>query len=106
MGAIRRGKPWDAKKAPKPKADSKPAPARPPARPSSHKWKRYFENKKGGSNKFWEVTRELGKLTTRYGKIGTPGQTTVKTWSVPIEAEFEGERLIKEKKKKGYVEKK
>ena len=40
--------------------------------------KQYFEFKEGTSSKFWEISLEGTNLTTRYGKIGTDGQSTEK----------------------------
>ena len=66
--------------------------------------RRYFEFSEGTSNKFWEVWREGTVVNTRYGKIGTPGQTTIKDQSDEAAAEKLWAKLINEKTKKGYVE--
>lgn len=115
MGTISRGKPWDASKAPKTASKKAKATTKPTPKPAPKKkedmlnWSRYLEFKGGSSSKFWEVTVARagvhGILTTRYGKIGTPGQTTVKKFDVPFYATTEGEKLLKEKKRKGYKEK-
>jgi len=39
--------------------------------------KRYFELVDEKSSKFWEISVLGEKLTVRYGKIGTDGQTIV-----------------------------
>ena len=57
------------------------------------------------SSKFWQVTQDGKKLTIVFGKIGTNGQTTEKSFSDSEEATKEMEKLIKSKLKKGYVEK-
>lgn len=67
--------------------------------------KRYFEFSEGSSNKFWEVWREGPVVKTRYGKIGTPGQTTIKDQGEEAAAEKLWVKLINEKTKKGYQEK-
>lgn len=67
--------------------------------------KRYFEFSEGSSNKFWEVWREGAVVKTRYGKIGTPGQTTIKDQGEAPAAEKLWAKLINEKTKKGYLEK-
>ena len=74
--------------------------------------KKYFEytgpsseNKSGAASKFWEVTVEGSDINIRYGKIGVNGQTTVKEFGSNAEALEQVEKLIKEKTKKGYVEK-
>jgi predicted DNA-binding WGR domain protein len=77
------------------------------------KMKKYFEytgpsseNKSGEASKFWEVTVEGSNINIRYGKIGVAnGQTTVKEFDSKEEALAQVEKLIKEKTKKGYVEK-
>lgn len=66
--------------------------------------KRYFEFSEGSSHKFWEVWREGAVVTTRYGKIGTPGQTTLKDQGGEAAAEKLWAKLISEKTKKGYLE--
>ena len=38
---------------------------------------RYFEYKDAKSAKFWEVSVTGKKVTIRYGKIGTEGQTSL-----------------------------
>jgi predicted DNA-binding WGR domain protein len=57
------------------------------------------------SSKFWQVTQEGSKLTIVFGKIGTNGQTTEKSFSSSEEAKIEMDKLIKSKLKKGYQEK-
>ena len=49
--------------------------------------------------------RDGKKLKIVFGKIGTNGQTTEKSFSDSEEATKEMEKLIKSKLKKGYVEK-
>lgn len=58
------------------------------------------------SSKFWKVTQEGKNLTIVFGKIGTNGQITQKSFSTEQEATTEMEKLIKAKLKKGYTEKK
>ena len=75
--------------------------------------KKYFEyigstdrTKSGETAKFWEVTVKGSNINIRYGKIGVAnGQTTVKEFDSNEEALAQVEKLIKEKTKKGYVEK-
>lgn len=66
--------------------------------------KNYFEYNDNKSHKFWEITLDGVTLTTRYGKIGTDGQTAEKTFETPEKAEKEYNKLIGEKTKKGYTE--
>jgi predicted DNA-binding WGR domain protein len=66
---------------------------------------RYFEFVEGTSSKFWEIKLDGDSFTTRYGKIGTPGQETLKDMGSAEKAKKEYDKLIAEKTKKGYVEK-
>ncbi|MCU0701725.1 MAG: DKNYY domain-containing protein [Myxococcaceae bacterium] len=67
--------------------------------------KRYFEFSEGSSNKFWEVSLQGTRVVTRYGRIGAPGQTTVKNEGSAEGAKKLYERLLREKTGKGYREK-
>jgi predicted DNA-binding WGR domain protein len=57
----------------------------------------------GNSNKFWEAAVEGTRLVVRFGRIGTRGQTQVKTFPSEVLAREEAERLLAEKKGKGYL---
>jgi predicted DNA-binding WGR domain protein len=57
-----------------------------------------------GSSKFWEAAVEGASLTTRWGKIGTAGQSKSKDFATPAAAEKELAKLTAEKRKKGYVD--
>src|SRR5947199_281282 len=61
-----------------------------------------YEFSEGTSNKFWEINLSGKSFTTTYGKIGTPGQTTMKEFASPAEAKKEHDKLVAEKTKKGY----
>jgi uncharacterized protein (TIGR02996 family) len=63
---------------------------------------RYFEL---ANDKFWEITLEEKAITTRHGKIGSPGQTKRRGFGAGYEAKAESRRLVAEKLKQGYVEK-
>lgn len=74
--------------------------------------KRYFEfvgedAQRGveASSKFWEIETSDTDVTVRFGKIGTGGQTTVKSFDSAADATKHADKLIAEKTKKGYVEK-
>ena len=56
------------------------------------------------SSKFWQVAQDGKKLTIIFGKIGTNGQTTEKTFASDDEAAAEMDKLVKSKIKKGYKE--
>jgi uncharacterized protein (TIGR02996 family) len=61
-----------------------------------------YEFKEGSSSKFWEITLSGNSFTTRWGKIGTKGQEKTQSFSNPIEAKREYDKLVNEKTKKGY----
>jgi predicted DNA-binding WGR domain protein len=63
--------------------------------------KRMFELSDGSSNKFWEIWAEGDTVYTRFGKIGSNGQTKIKEEADP---EAAIEKQIAEKTKKGYSE--
>lgn len=65
---------------------------------------RRFELVEGTSSKFWEVDVEGSDLTVRFGRIGTQGQTKTKTYTTPVAAGIERDKLVKEKTGKGYKE--
>ena len=96
--------PKPAKKAAPAAAAPKPAPA-PAASKSGDADARYFEFVDGGSAKFWEIKLEGTSYTTRYGKIGTDGQVSMKEYDSEDKAKREYEKIVAEKTKKGYAEK-
>jgi predicted DNA-binding WGR domain protein len=63
----------------------------------------YYELVEGTSSKFWEITLEGSSFKTRYGKIGSAGQTTLKEFASADQAKKEYEKLVLEKTKKGYL---
>lgn len=65
---------------------------------------KYLEFISDSSSKFWEVTVTGKKMVTRYGKVGTDGQTIVKEFSSKQEAEAAADKASAEKIKKGYAE--
>jgi uncharacterized protein (TIGR02996 family) len=62
----------------------------------------YFELAEGGSSKFWEITLDGASHTVRFGKIGTGGQTSKKSFKNPGAARADHDKLVAEKTKKGY----
>jgi uncharacterized protein (TIGR02996 family) len=62
-----------------------------------------YEFSEGSSNKFWEIKLDGKSFTTTYGKLGTSGQTTIKTWKDAAQAKAEHDKLVAEKTKKGYA---
>ena len=67
--------------------------------------KRYFEFSEGTSNKFWEVWMDGTDVVTQWGKIGTAGRETRKSFPDEAKAKKEYDKLLDEKIDKGYVEK-
>jgi DNA ligase-1 len=91
-------------KQPAPRAKApKPAAVAPPIRVVSGK--RYFEYVEDSSSKFWEVSVVGREMTTRWGRIGSAGQTRTKTFKDEAAAQTQAEKLIVEKTADGYREK-
>lgn len=61
-----------------------------------------FECHEGTARKFWEIGQNGSDLTIRFGRIGTKGQTQVKSMTDEGRARRECDKLIAEKRKKGY----
>ena len=93
------------KKAVEQAAAPAPAPKAAGASRSGDSGARYFEFVDGGSAKFWEIKLEGKSYTTRYGKIGTDGQVSMKEYDSDDKAKREYEKIVAEKTKKGYAEK-
>jgi len=66
---------------------------------------REFEYADGKSFKFWKIEMDGNDVVTRYGRIGSDGQETRKSFDSPERAEKEYNKLVSEKLGKGYVEK-
>jgi predicted DNA-binding WGR domain protein len=65
---------------------------------------RYFEFREGNSHKFWQITIENNTHVVRFGRIGALGQSQTSTFSSAAAAKANGDRLIREKTRKGYRE--
>jgi DNA ligase 1 len=65
---------------------------------------RRFEFSQGISNKFWEVTIQRTDVTVRFGRIGTNGQGTLKSFLDEAAARKHVAKLVQEKLAKGYRE--
>jgi uncharacterized protein (TIGR02996 family) len=61
-----------------------------------------YEFSEGSSNKFWEIALEGKSFTTTWGRIGSEGQSTTKTFNSEAQAKAEHDKLIAEKTAKGY----
>ena len=68
---------------------------------------RYFEMHDDHVNhhKFWEIIQDGTVVNVRFGRIGTKGQTQVKTFNTIGEAENHSYNLVRQKQNKGYFEK-
>ena len=66
--------------------------------------RRRFEFVEGTSNKFYEVTTVGSDVTVRYGRNGTDGQTSTKSFADSAAAQKHADKLIAEKCAKGYRE--
>ena len=64
---------------------------------------RRFEFVGGTSSKFWEVRVQGADVDTCYGRIGSTGQTSSKSFETAAQAAAHGEKLVQEKTRKGYV---
>src|ERR1041385_7594063 len=61
-----------------------------------------YELSEGTSNKFWEINLAAKSFTTKFGKIGANGQTTIKEFGSDAEAKTAYDKIVAEKVKKGY----
>src|SRR4249920_3482995 len=62
-----------------------------------------YEFVEGSSKKFWEITLDGASLTTRWGRIGTDGQSKTKDFADATAAQKEHDALVREKIGKGYA---
>ena len=67
-------------------------------------WTVHLEFEEGNSSKFWRARVEGKTLFVNYGKIGSNGQTQVKDFPSEAAATSEYDKLVREKRKKGYVD--
>ncbi len=67
-------------------------------------WTVHLEFEEGTSSKFWRARVEGKTLYVNYGKIGSNGQTQVKDFGDNAAAMKEYDKLVREKRKKGYVD--
>ncbi|MDR3459232.1 MAG: DNA ligase [Verrucomicrobiae bacterium] len=65
---------------------------------------RYFEFVKDGSSKFWEVSQAGNTMTTRWGRIGSAGQSKTKSFADEPAAANAMAALIEDKTDEGYKE--
>lgn len=67
-------------------------------------WTVHLEFEEGNSSKFWRARVEGKTLYVNYGKIGSNGQTQVKDLGDAAAAKAEYDKLVREKRKKGYAD--
>ncbi|MEM7152200.1 MAG: DNA ligase [Myxococcota bacterium] len=65
---------------------------------------RRFEYRDAKSNKFWEIDRRGAEVTTRWGRVGTDGQSKTKDLGTEAKAISEVDKQVRGKVGKGYVE--
>jgi DNA ligase-1 len=65
---------------------------------------RRFEFRDDGSAKFWEIETKGTVVSTRWGRLGSDGTTTLKDVGSEAKAAVEAEKQIRSKVAKGYVE--
>lgn len=65
---------------------------------------RTFQFSDAKSHKFWSIEVTGTSFTVTYGKVGTAGQTSTKSFATAEKTQAEADKLIKEKSGKGYVE--
>lgn len=86
------------------KAIAVSVPAAPPAATAGSGKARYFEFTDAKSSKFWEVSVSGCDMTTRWGKLGSAGQSKTKSFKDEATAQVQANKLIEEKTGDGYVE--
>jgi DNA ligase-1 len=74
-----------------------------PAPATSGKSRR-FEFVEGKSSKFWEIAHSGCDVTTRWGRIGSAGQSKTKTFADEAAAAKQAAKLVDEKVAEGYIE--
>lgn len=65
---------------------------------------REFEYADGKSFKFWKVEVQEKNVVTKYGRVGSDGQETSKSFASVAEAQKAHDKLVAEKLGKGYAE--
>jgi len=67
-------------------------------------WDVELEFVEGTSSKFWRARVDGSTLYVNYGRIGSAGQTQPKDFPSQAVAQKEFDKLVAEKRKKGYVD--
>lgn len=66
-------------------------------------WKVELVFEEGISTKYWRARVDGQSVHINYGKVGTDGQTQIKDYSSPAQASTELDKLVAERRRKGYV---
>jgi DNA ligase-1 len=66
--------------------------------------KRRFEFVEGSSSKFWEICITGSGVQVQFGRIGTAGQSSTKSFTDGETAQNHADKVIREKLAKGYAE--
>ena len=66
--------------------------------------KRRFQFVSGNSAKFWEIALSTTDVTVRFGRLGTAGQTHIKSFANAASAGRHADKITSDKLRKGYVE--
>ncbi len=66
--------------------------------------KKYLEYKDEKSHKFWAIEVKDNSRTVTYGKVGSKGRSSTKTFDTAEAAQKDAEKMIKAKIKEGYKE--
>jgi DNA ligase-1 len=94
----------DVELSPPPAPPPRATPAKAPAAGQAVGGQRRFEFVAGTSKKFWEVEVQGKDMTTRWGRIGSAGQSKTKTFADTAAAKAAADKMIAEKTDEGYVE--
>jgi predicted DNA-binding WGR domain protein len=62
-----------------------------------------YEFHEGSSNKFWQIDLDGASFTTTFGKVGSSGQSSTKSFGSEAKAQAEHDKLVREKTGKGYT---
>src|SRR5436190_1222239 len=65
---------------------------------------RSFQYSDEKSHKFWNIELKGNDVTVTYGRVGSAGQTSTKSFKDAAAAQKEHDKLVKEKVGKGYAE--
>ncbi|MDZ7900602.1 MAG: DUF6493 family protein [Arcicella sp.] len=66
--------------------------------------KHYLTFQDDTSDKFWQIETSITSFTVTYGRNGTSGQSQTKTFETEEKCLKEAEKILAEKRKKGYSE--